>query len=326
MKFRLLICAILLSSFTAPFVSAQKKIPVPAWQPGSISYYSVRLKTSRDIKTKSAVALPAVPNEAKIDVSGILQVEVLAPGPAATSDGVHLRTHFLYLASNIGALQRGKKPDQSVTERAPADKKHVNCLLQPDGQITQISGLDQLALEQQDAWREWAAHFSAAFLIDTGARKRGSKWNSEQPETSPSPVAELFWQKKSQYVHDEPCAPIKYSSANQPQRSPNSESCAVILTTASLAQKSSQQDATPPDYKLRGLRTRGSAKGTNETILYISRKTGQLIRATQEAKQQMDVQIALADGTSHVHYAVAASANSAVELVTELPFNPHPNP
>lgn len=326
MKSHRLICPIFLLSLTTPFAFAQETIPISTWKPGSISYYSVHLKTSRDIKTKSAVALAAVPNEAKIDVSGILQVEVLAADPASTSAGVHFRTHFLYLLSNIGALRRGKKPDQFNLERSPADKKYVDCVLQLDSQISQITGLDQLATEQQDAWREWASRFSAAFLIETEARKRGAKWNSDQPETSSSPIAELFWRRKSQYVHDEPCAPIKYDSARQPQRSPNSESCAVILTTASLAQKSSQQDATPQDYKLRGLRTRGSAKGTNETILYISRKTGQLIRATQDAKQQMDVQIALANGTSQVHYAVTASANSAVELVTELPFNPHPNP
>jgi len=326
MNFRHLISTIVLSTLTAPLTSAQKTIPVPTWKPGSISYYSVHLKTSRDIKTKSAMALPEVPNEAKIDVSGILQVEILAPDITTKFPGVRLRTHFFYLSSDISAVQRGKKPDQSNLERTPADAKNVDCLLQPDGQITQITGLDALAAEQQDAWREWASHLSTAFLIETETRKSGSKWNSEQPETSPSPISELFWQKKSQYVHDEPCAPVKYNSARQTERVPNSESCAVILTTASLVQKSSQQDATPQDYKLRNLRTRGTAKGANEIILYISRKTGQLIRATQNAKQQMDVQIALADGTNQVHYEVTASANSAVELVTELPFNPHPNP
>ncbi len=326
MKFRHFIAAISLFLLAVPFARAQKAIPVPSWKPGTVSFYSVHLKTSRDIKTKSAVALPEIPNQARTDVSGILQVEVLAADPAATSSGVHLRTHFFYLVSNIGALQRGKKPDQFGLERSPADKKYVDCILQRDGQISQITGLDQLALEQQDAWREWATHFSAAILIETKARKRGAKWNSEQPETSPSPIADLLWQKKSQYVHDEPCAPLKYNSARQPERSPNSESCAVILTTAALVQKSSQQDATPQDYKLRNLRTRGTAKGANETILYISQKTGQLIRATQDAKQQMDVQIALADASSQVHYEVTASAISAVELVTELPFTSPPNP
>ena len=326
MKFGRSICAALLSTLGSSLASTQEAIPTPVWKPGSISYYSVHLKTSRDIKAKSALALPATPNETKIDVSGILQVEILPAEPAASLVAAHLRTHFLYLVSDIAALQRGKKPDQSGEENAPADDKTVECVLQSDGQITQIAGLDQLASEQREAWREWAAHFSYAYLIETEAHKRGSKWNSEQPETSPAPIAELVWQKKSRYVHDEPCAPVKFDSAYQRQRGPKSENCGVILTTASLIQKSSEQDATPRDYKLRGLRTRGTAKGTNETILYICRRTGQLILATQDAKQQMDVQIALSDGTNQVHYAVTASANSTVELVTELPFNPRANP
>jgi hypothetical protein len=321
MRFRHSICAAFVFTLSVSPASAQKTIPLLGWKTGSTAFYLVHLKTDRDIKAKSAFALPEIPNEAKIDVSGILRIEILGANSSPPGE-IRLRTHFLYLLSDIGALQRGKKPDQSEVQQISPDDKFVDCTLQVDGQIAQISGLDQLALEQQSAWREWAARFSAAFLIQAESRKRGAKWNSEQREISPSPIAELFWQEKSHYVHDEPCAPVKFNSSREPQRSSTSESCAVILTMASLVQKSSSQDATPQDYKLRGLHTRGTAKGTNEVILYISRKTGQLIRATQDAKQQMDVQIALAGGTNQLHYAVTASANSTVELVTELPFHP----
>jgi len=323
---RRFICAILVLVVTATLSRAQNTIPAPSWKPGSVFYYSVHLKTSRDIKTKSSVALPEVPNEAKIDVSGILQVEVLPGDPAVASAAARFHTRFLYLLSDIGALQSGKKPDQFNIERAPADNKYVDCVLQPGGQISQIAGLDQLAAEQQGAWREWATQFSEAYLAGIQAHKRGAKWDSDQPETSPSPIAQLRWKRKSQYVHDQLCVAAMPDAGIQQVRSAAFGSCAVILTTASLVQESSQQDSTPEDYKLRGLRTRGTAKGTNETILYISRKTGQLIRATQNAKQQMDVQIALADGSSQVHYSISADANASVELVTELPFNPHPNP
>ncbi|MBS1867590.1 MAG: hypothetical protein JSS69_16880, partial [Acidobacteria bacterium] len=60
-------------------------------------------------------------------------------------------------------------------------------------------------------------------------------------------------------------------------------------------------------------------KGNNDTILYISRKTGQLIRSVQDAKQRMDVTIALEDGRS-VHYLIKADAHFTVELVTDLPL------
>jgi hypothetical protein len=319
MKLKRISCAIFLSALFAQFAEAQKSLPASALKPGETMFYLVHLKTDRNIKTKSALSLPEMPNEASIDVRGILQVEVVSGHGNIPPGGVGLRTWFLSLVSDIGALQKGKKPGQTQEEPAAADDKIVDCVLQADGQIVPLAGLEQLAPEQQAAWREWAARFAGVFLLESETRKRGEKWNGVEPETSPSPIAELQWQKKSQYVKDELCAPLKYNRGEF-QRSASQESCAVILTTSVLVQKSSVQDATPPDYKVKGLRTRGTAKGNNETILYISRKTGRLIRATQEAKQQMDVLIVLTNGSSQVHYGVNANENGTVELITELPL------
>jgi hypothetical protein len=89
------------------------------------------------------------------------------------------------------------------------------------------------------------------------------------------------------------------------------------LTTATLKQKSSPKDATPEDFKLHELKTMGTAKGTNEIITYISLTTGLVVRATEEAAQQMDVVVAKADGSNRVHYNVNATSRSEVRLVTE---------
>lgn len=320
MNTRPAIAAIFLAVFFVPIAAAQKNIPVPAFKPGDTFFYLVHLKSTRDIKTKSALVLPQQPTAATLNVSGILQVEVIWGAPAV--GGTRLRTWFLNLVSDVEALPRGSKPDPVLSqyEKKPAEGKFVDCTLQSDGQIAQIEGLAQLASEQQTAWREWAARFVAAFLLESQLRKRGEKWSSEELENSPSPIAELLWQQKSQYAKDENCASQKFSSGGSFERSAIQESCAVILSTAALLQKSSAQDSTPPDYKLKGLKTRGTAKGNNDTILYISRKTGRLIRATQNAKQQMDVTIALTDGSRAVHYAINADANSTVELVTDLPL------
>jgi hypothetical protein len=319
MNTKSILVALFLSAFFVPVSTAQKSIPTPAFKPGEIFFYRVHLKTDRNIKAKSALVLPDIPNEASVDVNGLLQVEVLSED----ASGTHFRTWFLALVSDIGALQSGKKPNNMQEEHTLAEDKKIECLLQPDGQIVQISGLDQLAVEQQSAWREWATHFADAFRLESRPRKQGEKWNTEEPETSPAPISELFWQSKSQYVHDQPCAPSRFEQNGEFRRTGSQENCAVILTDAKLDQKSSHQDSTPPDYKLKGLKTRGTAKGNNETILYISRKTGRLIRATQDAKQQMDVIITLASANSNIQYEVLASAKSTVELVTELPFILH---
>ena len=305
---------------------AQKNLPAPAWKPGESLFYRVHFKINRDIKTKSALTLPQTPTDANLDVLGILQVAPIPSTAPASAGAVRLRTWFLSLVSDISILPRGQKPQQPAESRASADDKPIDCTLEPSGEIDQITNLDALAPEQQQAWREWAARFAAPFTLQNEKRKRGDKWTAEELETIPSPIADLRWQKKSQYVRDEPCAALKFTPAGDFERSTASESCAVIVTTSSLLQKSSPQDSTPADYKQRGLRTRGTAKGGNEIILYISRKTGQLIRSTQKASQQMDVLIALADGTTRVHYDINAKADSTVELISDLPLILQPSP
>ena len=310
----------------APPAPAQKNLPAPAWKSGESLFYRVHFKINRDIKTKSALSLPQTPTDADLDVLGILQVAPLPSNAPATGGAIHLRTWFLTLVGDLSILPRGAKPGDGKAQHVPAEDKFIDCTIEPNGEIDQIAGLEALAPEQQQAWREWAARFAAPFTLQNEKRKRGDKWIAEELETIPSPIADLRWQKKSQYVRDEPCAPLKFTPGGDFERSAASESCAVILTTSSLLQKSSAQDSTPADYKQRGLRTRGTAKGGNEIILYISRRTGQLIRSTQKASQQMDVLIALADGTTRVHYDINAKADSCVELISDLPLILQPGP
>src|SRR5205807_2620275 len=228
----------------APPAPAQKNLPAPAWKSGESLFYRVHFKINRDIKTKSALSLPQTPTDADLDVLGILQVAPLPSNAPATGGAIHLRTWFLTLVGDLSILPRGAKPRDGKTQHVPAEDKYIDCTVEPNGEIDQITGLEALAPEQQQAWREWAARFAA-------------------PST--------------------------------------------------LLQKSSAQDSTPADYKQRGLRTRGTAKGANEIILYISRKTGQLIRSTQKAAQQMDVLIAVTDGSAQIHYDINAKADSSVE-------------
>ncbi|HET9801748.1 MAG TPA: hypothetical protein VFP96_00795 [Candidatus Acidoferrum sp.] len=312
--------AMLLLAVLAPLAAAQKNLSAPSFKPGDTLFYRIHLKIDRDIKTVSALSLPQAPTQAEADVQGILQLEVLPPISVA-SPGFRFRTWFLALAGDSN-VRPPPGASSDATKPPPADNKNkfVDCILTPTGEIDQITGLDALATEQQQAWREWATRFSSAFLIASEKRKRGEKWTADDPETAPSPIAELHWQKKSQYVQDEPCAPLKFTRSGEFQRAANSDSCAAILSTATLLQKSSPKDSTPPDYKEHNLRTSGTANGTDDVLLSISRKNGCLIRATQSATQKMDTLIALADGSTQVRYNITATATSSVELVTDLPL------
>lgn len=324
MKSLRLMSATFLFFVLLPFASAQKALKPLVWKPGESFVYLIHLKIDRDIKALSALSLPNSPAQENFDAQGLLHVTVLDAASQPSASGARLRTWFQPRASELSQLEKLEKSRREESAQAPAQSKSVECVLQPDGQISAIEGLDQLAAEQQEAWREWATQFAGAFLVAQARRKPGEKWSSEEPETSPAPIDGLRWQRKSQYVRDEQCASVELDAAGNALRAKSSDICAVILTDAALQQKSSPQDATPEDYKLRGLRTRGTAKGTNETIVYISRKTGLLVRATQEAKQEMDVSIVQATGGNQVHYALNASARSSVELVTTLPPDTKP--
>ncbi len=152
--------------------------------------------------------------------------------------------------------------------------------------------------------------------------KSGEKSQSEQAEQTGAPIAGLHWARKSLYVRDEPCqsSQLSLSGDVSPSNGPR-DSCAVLLTTATLKQKSSSKDATPEDFKVHELRTMGTANGSGEIITYISLKTGLVVRATEETLQFMDVVIAKADGSNRVHYNIEAKSHAEVLLVTETP--PH---
>jgi hypothetical protein len=100
------------------------------------------------------------------------------------------------------------------------------------------------------------------------------------------------------------------------------ETCAVILTTAMLRQASNAKSDTPEDFKLHELRTAGTASGSNRIITYISLTTGLLVRATEEATQQMNVTVAKADASNRVRYDIKAKSRSEVLRVSETALNP----
>jgi hypothetical protein len=90
-----------------------------------------------------------------------------------------------------------------------------------------------------------------------------------------------------------------------------------------LNQDSNEKNGTPQDFKLHELRTAGTARGANRIITFISLKTGLLMRATEEATQEMNVTVAKTDGSNRVHYDVNAKSHSEVVLVVQTALNPN---
>jgi hypothetical protein len=226
---------------------------------------------------------------------------------------------FRDLSGDIGLLVKQVKfekgrPVISATTRwieadappnADAPKRVVEFRIGADGELAQQQGLDELDAEQRVAWQFWMARFALGWAFPAEGVKPGDKWKSREEEKTGSPIAGLYWEKETTYVHDDTCPVL------------TAETCAVFLTEATLKQKSSAKDATPDDYKVRELKTMGSVKGKNETITYISRKTGLLMRATEDAQQEMNVVIMKADASNGVHYKLGATSHQEALLVAD---------
>jgi hypothetical protein len=319
-----LAAGILLLSVAIAVAAEQRVNLLPKLQAGQTVTYLVRLKSERRIRTESRVASPMVPNAVQIDAHGLLRIEILDVQMVGGKPVIHAKGQFLTLDTGVWLKKPGdKKPDWDKQRVDPAGKS-IEFTISPEGSIEKITGLDSLFPEQQQAWREWAARFAMAWTISAQKLKIGDKWKSEQSESAASPIAALSWARDSMYVRNEPCRASQLSLTGEfSPASGLADTCAVLLTTAKLQQKSSPKDATPEDFKLHELKTMGTAKGKNEIITYISLTSGLVLRATEEANQHMDVVVAKVDGSNRVHYNVDATSRSEVLLVTETPVT-HP--
>jgi hypothetical protein len=262
--------------------------------------YLIRYRSDKQAKTQSTVAAPMAPTAAQLDTNNLLEIEILETQASGSRTIVHAKAHFRSESASEG------------------EDKSVGFTILPNGRVENITGLDMLTAQQQQSWLEWVSLFAVAQSFPEQGVKLGEKWKTETQEKAASPIAGLEWQKETSYVKDEPCRAARLANgdltagSNEPQ-----DTCAVFLTKSELKQKSSSKDATPDDYKLHELRTMGTASGTNETIAYISIKTGMVVRATEEAAQFMDVAIAKTDGSNRVHYNIDAKSHAEVLLMAD---------
>jgi hypothetical protein len=297
---------------------------LPNLRAGQSITYLIRYRSDKHVKTESNVVAPMAPNAAQLDAHGLLQVDVLDVKQEAGKTAIHAQSRFRAMDSGVWVKKPGDKEPHWQVEKVDPEGKQIEFTISPDGSVEKIAGLASLFPEQQQAWQQWIARFATAWTLPQNGAKLGEKWKSEQPENGGSPIAGLSWVRESTYVRDESCHAQQLSIKGEisPSSGPP-ETCAVLLTTATLKQNSSPKDATPEAFKLQELKTRGTAKGENEIITYISLKTGLVVRATEEAHQSMDVTVAKADESNRVHYNVDAKSHSEVLLVTETQLS-HP--
>lgn len=268
---------------------------LPRLQNGDSLRYESQARLKRYVKTKSNVVTMFEPKPLYADFSTNLQLSV---------QEFHVLDRRPMMAAETEMVS-SEKPSEGTPAASPLK---VDFAIGGDGTLTHADGLDDLAPEQRLAWQFWVAQFAFGWALPASGIKPGEKWKSVEVEKTPTPIANLVWDRETTYVQDDPCPILP------------AERCAVFLTTAILKQKSNPENATPEDYKLHQLKTSGTATGKNETVAYISRKTGLLIRANEDEQQSLDVTIAKQDGTNQVHYSVDVTSHFETAFVPPGPL------
>ena len=257
---------------------------VPQLQVGETVRYESHARLERHVKTESRVVTLLSPRELKRDLSTGITVTI--KDLQGTAD-----------RPTVAAVAELDPPDGTAASGPLPDKPTVNFTIEENGQLGRAEGLDRVDPEQRLAWQFWIARFAYGWTLPRTGVKPGGKWKSEEPEETPSPMAGLVGERETTYVQMDKCPILP------------AEICAVFLTDSRLKQKSSPEDTTPEDFQRHGLRTSGTAKGTNQTVSYISLATGLVLRATEDVQQYMDVTVAKADASNQVRYEITVTSH-----------------
>jgi hypothetical protein len=311
----LVVCAALFAPSAVNATSRPERVHLfPKLQAGQTLTYRVAYHLNKQVNTQSSVKWAQTPAAADILVQGLVRLEVLdvqVQGPRST---IHARTRFQILDAEA------KVPMQPPAQDAQGIA--IEFTLFPNGRIDGIENLDALSADQQQVWQQWASTFAAAAVFPADGIKLTQRWKSEEPEKSPSPITGLTWTRESTYLRNEPCRAAQLTLQGEVIDSAQSpETCAVIQTTAALKQKSSPKNTTPEDFKLHQLHTSGTVNGSNQTLLYLSLRTGLLMRCSEKADQVMDVTIAKIDNSNRVRYGVHAKSNTEIFRIANLLSN-----
>ncbi len=277
--------------------SDNRVVLLPRLHAGQTLRYQIHGRVQREVTTESRVTSMMKPPDLREDISLGLQLTIKEIRMENSRPVVVAHGEFLF-------------PNDASSTTGPASNPKVDFTINGAGLAQKVGGLDNLEPEQRMVWQFWIARFAYGWTLPAEGVKPGQSWKTEEAERTPGPIANLVWEQESTYGQNDKCATVP------------TEKCAVFLTTAKLKQKASPKDATPEEYKLHELKTSGTASGTNEIFTSISLKTGLVLRATEEGKQSMDVEIAKTDKTNAIHYKLAATSRFEMVIVPETKPSP----
>jgi hypothetical protein len=272
---------------------------LPQLQRGQVLLYEVHGRLDRNVKTESGISSSRGPQQLKGDLAGHIRL---------TIQDVHMAKPQPYVSALVELQPSEGAPKPALGAPSPTPKITFDILSR--GQLGRVHGLDDLSPEQRLLWQFWVARFAFAWTLPPGGMKLGEKWKYDDPELDNSLIAGLVWEREITYARNDTCPVFP------------AESCAVFLSQSTLKQKSSTKDSTPPDFRLHEMKTLGTARGENQVIVYVSLKTGLVLRANEDVLQSMDVTVLKTDGTNGVHYNIDASSHLETLFVPQTAPTP----
>ena len=270
---------------------------IPHLRPGQILQYQVVARITRHTQTESNVISPSPADTVETQIAINIQLTVRDS---------HLENGQPVLA--LHAELESESPSVPATRNAPSPspppaKGKLDFTVSSNGRVAKPEGIEDLDPQQRVAWQFWVSQFAYAWTLPSKGVTVDEKWKTEEPEDTPTAIANLVWERDTTYVRNDKCPIIP------------TETCAVFLTHAKLKQKSSEEDATPDTYRLHNLKTSGTAGGSNEAIRYISLKTHLVLRAKEDAQQSMDATVAKSDDSNSVRYLISSSSQFEATLI-----------
>lgn len=300
---------------------------VPKFSPGQTIHYRIESSSKSTGKTTAPIVNPEGGSQSSGSIHMLVRLEVLSVSPDGS---VRLRATYENSAAESQADALDLSAGTFANRYKRLEGRTFEFTLAPGGAVINVQDLTAATSGQSpkaiDPALSWLQNVSPSSSFPKNGVSIGQKWKSERLVEG-ALLSGLAWRGESTYLRNETCgSALRAESSDSPDAHPGvapsapALNCAVILTHLEIArQGSTHTDATPDDFRRKGLRTSGTWTGTGESLDSYSLATGLLVSSTQSNTQNMDYQVTSASTGSSIRYTGKVQTQSQITQVITQP-------
>jgi hypothetical protein len=294
----------------------------PKFSPGGTIRYSIASSTKSTGKTTAPIVNPEGGSQSSGSIHMLVRIEVLSLAPDGS---VRLRATYENSAAESQADALDLSAGSFASRYKRLEGRTFEFTLAPGGAVTNIQDLTAATSGQSpnaiDPALSWLQNVWPSSSFPKNGVSIGQKWKSERLVEG-ALLSGLTWRGESTYLRNEACGSALRADQSDSPVVPSAPAlnCAVILTHFEITrQGSTHTDATPDDFRRKGLRTSGTWTGTGESLDSYSLATGLLVSSTQSNTQNMDYQVTSASTGSSIRYIGKVQTQAQITQVTTQP-------